>query len=116
MDGFFHEQIEKVVLPEPTELDISLRLRQVVLDVADEDSRKRAINRVIRESGRIDVLVNNAGVLCAGGSPAMVKWQALNSLPTRSDLGCGLERCPQRFRNQLFRTDEACTTCRPIHG
>lgn len=49
MDGFSHEKIEKVVL-----------------DVTDEENRKSVINKVLRESGRIDVLVNNAGVLCPG--------------------------------------------------
>jgi NADP-dependent 3-hydroxy acid dehydrogenase YdfG len=36
------------------------------LDVTDEENRKSVINKVLRESGRIDVLVNNAGVLCPG--------------------------------------------------
>lgn len=36
------------------------------MDVTDEQNRKSVINRVLRESGRIDVLVNNAGVLCPG--------------------------------------------------
>lgn len=37
-----------------------------MLDVTDEEGRKNVINRVLRESGRLDVLVNNAGVLCPG--------------------------------------------------
>ncbi|KAF9643466.1 oxidoreductase [Thelephora ganbajun] len=49
MDGFSHEKIEKIAL-----------------DVTDEVNRKSVINKVLRESGRIDVLVNNAGVLCPG--------------------------------------------------
>ena len=34
--------------------------------MTDEENRKSVINKVLRESGRIDVLVNNAGVLCPG--------------------------------------------------
>lgn len=49
MDGFSHEKIEKLVL-----------------DVTDESNRQSVINKVFRESGRLDVLVNNAGVLCPG--------------------------------------------------
>ena len=39
-----------------------------MLDVTDEEGRKNVINRVLKESGRLDVLVNNAGVLSAGKS------------------------------------------------
>lgn len=39
----------------------------VQLDVADESSRTRAINEVLRREGRLDVLINNAGV-------ALDKW------------------------------------------
>ena len=39
----------------------NLPLRLIQLDVTDDISITKAINRVINESGRIDVLVNNAG-------------------------------------------------------
>jgi len=38
----------------------------VAMDVRDEDSVNRAIQAVIRRAGRIDVLVNNAGVSVVG--------------------------------------------------
>jgi NAD(P)-dependent dehydrogenase (short-subunit alcohol dehydrogenase family) len=43
-------------------LDIAI----VQLDVTDPDSVTRAIDHAVRESGRIDVLVNNAGIGTAG--------------------------------------------------
>lgn len=39
----------------------------VTLDVADESSRVQAIEQVLRERGRLDILINNAGV-------ALDKW------------------------------------------
>lgn len=38
----------------------------VTMDVCDDVSVRDAIAAVLRETGRIDVLVNNAGYLCAG--------------------------------------------------
>jgi NAD(P)-dependent dehydrogenase (short-subunit alcohol dehydrogenase family) len=38
------------------------RLRPLQLDVADEDSIRRAAEEIGREPGRLDVLVNNAGI------------------------------------------------------
>lgn len=42
--------------------DQNLRLHVVELDVTVESSVQQAVERVIREAGRIDVVVNNAGV------------------------------------------------------
>src|SRR5689334_8296830 len=39
----------------------NLPLRVIQLDVADDISINRAIDTVINESGKVDVLVNNAG-------------------------------------------------------
>jgi NAD(P)-dependent dehydrogenase (short-subunit alcohol dehydrogenase family) len=43
-----------------------LSLHVVELDVADDASVERAVQEVIQEAGRIDVLVNNAGVSYVG--------------------------------------------------
>ena len=39
----------------------SLSLKVIELDVDDEESAENAINTIIQEKGRVDVLVNNAG-------------------------------------------------------
>jgi NAD(P)-dependent dehydrogenase (short-subunit alcohol dehydrogenase family) len=41
-------------------------VEQVVLDVRDDTSVRDCVDQVLAEAGRIDVLVNNAGYLCAG--------------------------------------------------
>lgn len=39
----------------------NLKLKTLELDVSKEDSVKNTINEIVKEKGRIDVLVNNAG-------------------------------------------------------
>ena len=39
----------------------NISLKVIELDVDDEESAENAINTIIQEKGRIDVLVNNAG-------------------------------------------------------
>ena len=41
-------------------------VRMLVMDVTDPESVKKAVGRIIAEQGRIDVLVNNAGVGISG--------------------------------------------------
>jgi len=41
-------------------------VEHVVLDVRDDASVRACVGHVLRAAGRIDVLVNNAGYLCAG--------------------------------------------------
>jgi NAD(P)-dependent dehydrogenase (short-subunit alcohol dehydrogenase family) len=43
-----------------------LRIRVVQLDVTDENSIKSAIQSILSEAGRIDLLVNNAGYVLTG--------------------------------------------------
>jgi NAD(P)-dependent dehydrogenase (short-subunit alcohol dehydrogenase family) len=43
-----------------------LHIRVIQLDVTDDSSVKNAVDQVISESGRIDVLVNNAGYSLGG--------------------------------------------------
>lgn len=48
----------------------------VELDVTDDGSVERAVASVLKETGRIDVLVNNAGMASAGVSEAFTPDQA----------------------------------------
>ena len=41
-------------------------VEHVVLDVRDDGSVRDGVGQILRTAGRIDVLVNNAGYLCAG--------------------------------------------------
>jgi NADP-dependent 3-hydroxy acid dehydrogenase YdfG len=54
----------------------SQKIGVVELDVTDDDSVDRAVASVLAEAGRIDVLVNNAGMASAGVSEAFTPDQA----------------------------------------
>ncbi len=54
----------------------SQNIEVVELDVTDSQSVERAVAEVIAKAGRIDVLINNAGVLAAGVSEAFSPEQA----------------------------------------
>lgn len=41
-------------------------VEKLVLDVTNEQNIRDVVNTIIEKEGRIDVLVNNAGVLCVG--------------------------------------------------
>jgi len=46
--------------------DHNLSLRTLEMDVSDTDSVNRAVDEVIQQQGRIDVVVNNAGLMSIG--------------------------------------------------
>jgi len=54
----------------------SQKIGVVELDVTDDSSVDRAVASVLAEAGRIDVLVNNAGIASAGVSEAFTPDQA----------------------------------------
>jgi 1-acylglycerone phosphate reductase len=44
-------------------------IRKLTVDVLVEDDIKRAIQFIIAEEGKLDIVVSNAGALCIGTSP-----------------------------------------------
>lgn len=52
--------------PELVEATRGLPVKPIALDVTDEAQRQAAVERILRDEGRIDALVNNAGVGLAG--------------------------------------------------
>ncbi|TNM59826.1 SDR family NAD(P)-dependent oxidoreductase [Streptomyces sp. NP160] len=52
-----------------------LRLHALELDVSDQDSVDSAVERVLREAGRVDVVVHNAGHMVLGPTEAFTPEQ-----------------------------------------
>lgn len=50
----------------PGKIKNSEKFRLLQLDVSDEASIKKAVNAIIKEEGKIDILINNAGVGITG--------------------------------------------------
>jgi NAD(P)-dependent dehydrogenase (short-subunit alcohol dehydrogenase family) len=46
--------------------DPARAIEHVTIDVSDDASVRAGVAEILREAGRIDVLINNAGYLCAG--------------------------------------------------
>src|SRR6202163_3660857 len=61
---------------EPAEALRKLGLKTVELDVTDDASVEAGVKNVLAEAGKIDVLVNNAGIMSAGVTEAFTAEQA----------------------------------------
>lgn len=46
----------------------SPRIERLSLDVTSDDDVRRVIHHVVEVEGRIDIVVNNAGAMCAGNA------------------------------------------------
>ena len=42
------------------------RIRKLTLDVTSDEDVQKVIDGIIAEEGHIDIVVNNAGVICIG--------------------------------------------------
>lgn len=60
-------RVEKLEEVKENILKTGRRVLVVECDVTDEESVKRAVNKVLEEFGHIDILLNNAGVAVRGG-------------------------------------------------
>lgn len=60
-------RVEKLEEVKENILKTGRRVLAVECDVTDEESVKRAVNKVLEEFGHIDILLNNAGVAVRGG-------------------------------------------------
>ncbi len=80
-------------------------MRALNLDVASADSIKEAIGRVVKERGRIDVLVNNAGVTRDGLAVRMkaADWDAVLRTNLDGSFACIQQALPGMMRNRWGR-------------
>src|SRR5262245_40602976 len=67
-----------------------LGIKTVELDVTDESSVQAGVNEVLSDAGKIDVLVNNAGIASTGVTEAFTTGQEKANYET-NDIGllCG---------------------------
>lgn len=67
-----------------------LKATALVLDVADEAQVEAAFDRITREQGRLDILVNNAAMLLSGpfAEMAMSDWDRLLAVNLRGAVLC----------------------------
>lgn len=59
-----------------------LNLKVVDLDVLDSSSVKKAVDSIVADAGKIDVLINNAGAAFTGITEAFTEEQALKQFDT----------------------------------
>lgn len=72
--------------------DLGVDVQLVELDVADDDSVAAGFARILDEAGRVDVLVNNAGV---GGNAVVEECSSSLYLDVFNVDVCGVTRCAQ---------------------
>ena len=78
--------------------DAGLRIELVVADVADEASVRDGFAEILATAGRVDHLVNNAGV---GGNGVVEETSSENYLEVMNVNLCGVTRCTQAVLPQM---------------
>ena len=78
--------------------DRGVEVRLAELDVADDESVRRGIGQVLDDAGRVDVLVNNAGV---AGNGVTEETDASQYLEVMNVNLCGAVRCVQAVLPQM---------------
>ena len=84
--------LSKITKADAMASEAGVRLEWVELDVADDDSVARGFDEIFRIAGRVDVLVNNAGV---GGNAVVEECPPSLYLEVMNINLCGASRCAQ---------------------
>ena len=84
--------LSKITKADAMASEAGVRLDWVELDVADDDSVARGFDEIFRIAGRVDVLVNNAGV---GGNAVVEECPPSLYLEVMNINLCGASRCVQ---------------------
>ncbi len=82
MRGLAARSAERAAVAEQFATQNDVTLRPLELDVLSDSGGRAAIDQVLFEQGRIDVLVNNAGMLMSGVAEAFTADQFLTILDT----------------------------------
>ena len=85
--------------------EAGVSLEWVELDVADDDSVKRGFEQIFALAGRVDVLVNNAGV---GGNAVVEECPPSLYLEVMNINLCGASRCAQAVLPSMRARKSGC--------
>jgi NAD(P)-dependent dehydrogenase (short-subunit alcohol dehydrogenase family) len=77
----------------------------VEMDIADDDSVRAGIGRVLDETGRVDLLVNNAGI---GGNGTVEEVSSAEVLDVMNVNVCGAMRCLQAVLPSMRERGSGC--------
>lgn len=99
MAGFSHPRIEK--LP---------------LDVTSDEDVKRVVEHIVGKEGKIDIVVNNAGIGAAGMISSLPVLCHIEEPAYRRSSGPGYGHCPTSIRHKYVRHTPSLQECATYHG
>lgn len=81
--------------------DLGVRAVPVCCDVTDEESIRQMVDHALEEFGRIDVLVNNAGIMAPAALVDMPlkRWDLLWQVNVRGAIACSKAVLPHMIEN-----------------